>query len=245
VTSARRPDFLVIGAPKAGTTSLFRYLSSHPHVHMPERKELSFFVAELNWRQGLDWYLAQFVGADGAKAVGEASPTYAWHPSYPRVPERIAGVLPDVRLIYLVRHPIERMRSMYLHAVVLGRERRPLSRALLETPDYLDCSRYATQLEQYLRHFPRERILVLRSEDLRDRRRETVERALSFIGADPALCPTDLEVEEHRARDRLGGRACDLRVPAPLEERLVELLHPELERLRVHCGESFDAWGLL
>jgi hypothetical protein len=241
----RLPTFLVIGAPKGGTTSLFEYLRTHPEVHMPEGKELSFFVAELNWRRGVGWYRQQFAGADGARAVGEASPTYAWYPSFSGVPSRIARVLPNVRLIYLVRHPIARMRSMYLHAVALGRERRPIARALLETPDYLDCSRYGMQLDQYRRHFPRDRLLVLRSEDLRESRGATLGRIFSFIGVDPDWRPSNLHVEAYRGGDRLGKRADQLAVPHPVEERLAESLLPDVVALRPYIGESFDGWGLI
>ena len=72
----RLPNFLVIGAMKAGTTSLFHYLRDHPQVFLPEEKELYFFTEEDNWHRGLEWYRSRFRGAGDAKAVGEASVGY-------------------------------------------------------------------------------------------------------------------------------------------------------------------------
>jgi Sulfotransferase family len=181
------PNFLLIGAMKAGTTSLYRYLREHPQVFMPPEKELHFFAAPERWSRGRDWYEARFAAAaDGAVAVGEASPTYAMYPEFAAVPERVAALLPDARLLYTVRHPIERMRSHYLHQVRRGREHAPIERALVADPRYLDTSRYALQLERYLDRFPAERLLVITAEELRDDRLATVGRVLEFLGADPA-----------------------------------------------------------
>ena len=117
----RLPSFLVIGAMKAGTTSLYHYLHAHPQVFMPSIKELDFFVAGGNWGRGLHWYQKQFAGAGpGAVAVGEASTMYTKYPSVDGVPERIAAHLPEVRLVYVVRDPIDRIRSHYRHRVAVG-----------------------------------------------------------------------------------------------------------------------------
>lgn len=178
------PNFLVIGAMKAGTDSLYQYLRAHPQVFMSETKELDYFVEELNWRRGRAWYEQQFAAAGGARAIGEASTNYSKYPTYAGVPERIAALLPDVRLIYLVRHPIERMRSQYLHEVLMGRERRPIEVALLVDPTYVAYSRYHLQLSRYLQYFPTDRILVVTSERLRDARRETLARVFTFLDVD-------------------------------------------------------------
>src|SRR3972149_2256199 len=147
------PNFLVIGAPKAGTTSLYHYLRLHPQVFMPATKELSFFVEQNNWPRGRAWYEEQFSGAVDAAAIGEASPRYTMYPQYAGVPARIADLLPDIRLIYLVRHPIERMRSHYLDHVIYGAEKAPIEKALLDNPLYLNASRYDLQIEQYMPHY--------------------------------------------------------------------------------------------
>jgi Sulfotransferase domain len=185
------PNFLVIGAIKSGTTSLHRYLRSHPHVFTTQRKEPEFFNAESdvgNWDRGLRWYEELFVDAGDAVAVGEASVSYTQYPLVQGVPTRIAHVLPDVKLIYLVRHPIDRMVSHVWMRMRNGREKEStIDQALESDSHYLNISRYAMQIDQYLEHFPLERILVVKSEDLRVEREPTLERIFTFLGVDPDL----------------------------------------------------------
>jgi hypothetical protein len=108
VTRSRTlPTFIVIGAMKAGTTSLYHYLREHPQIFMPKAKELDFFAVETTWRRGIDWYAEQFAGAGGDEiARGEASTAYSKYPHYPNVPERIARAIPGCQLIYVVRLPL-------------------------------------------------------------------------------------------------------------------------------------------
>ena len=97
-------------------------------------------------------------------ALGEASTVYTKFPRYKGVAERMARVIPDVRLIYVVRHPIDRIRSHYEHRVASGAETAPMEIAVFDNPIYLDYSKYALQVEQYLQHFPREQLLIVSSE---------------------------------------------------------------------------------
>jgi len=196
------PTFLIIGAQKCGTTSLHRYLSAHPQVFMSKTKELDFFVEEKMLGRGLDWYRSHFAGADDTVAIGEASPSYTCFPHFGGVPERIASLIPDVRMIYIVRDPIERMRSAYRHGLSAGIETRPIDDALLFDTRYADLGRYALQLEQFERHFDRSQILVLTAEGLRDAREATVSRALAFIGVDASWRPADLGTTLNTAADR-------------------------------------------
>ena len=192
----RLPTFLVIGAMKAGTTSLYHYLRDHPQVFMPDTKEVNFFNPLRNWRRGVGWYEACFHDAPaGTIAVGEASTSYTKYPWIEGVPERIATVLGDVRLIYVVRHPIERMRSQYLHHVVTGQERRTIERAFVEEPMYLHISRYAFQLERYAPTVPEARIMVIDSRALRDDRVATLRRVFGFLGVDPGWVPSTIDRE--------------------------------------------------
>jgi Sulfotransferase domain len=201
--ASRLPNFIVIGAMKSGTTSLFHYLRAHPQVYMSPLKEVDFFIEEGNWSRGFEWYRKQFEKAgDRASAVGEASTSYTKYPEYEGVPERIARHLPDVRLIYLVRDPIERIRSHYQHRSLIGAERAPFDEAVLGDPRYLDCSRYAMQIERYVGPFPRERLLVVTSEDLRSSRAPTVRRIYRFLGVDQNHVPETLDREFYRTQER-------------------------------------------
>src|SRR5207302_1555331 len=173
-----------MGAMKAGTESLWQYLRRHPQVFMTEVKEPDYFAEELNWSRGLRWYTELFREAGIALAVGEASTSYSKFPTHRGVPARIATVVPEARIIYVIRQPIERMKSQYLHEVLTGEESDPVEKALLTKPRYLAYSSYGMQISEYLKCFPREHVLVVTSEVLRSERERTLERVCSFLGVE-------------------------------------------------------------
>lgn len=189
------PDFIVIGAMKAGTTALFQYLVKHPGIHMPWRKELDFFSNEANWAKGVEWYEEQFAAAPGGMLIGEASPNYTKRHSWPDTPKRLISVVPDAKLIYMVRDPIVRMQSMYLDMLHYGGEVRPVD-AVANDQDYISTSLYGWQLVPYHEHFGPDRILVETAERLKADRDGVLRRVYEFLDVDPALMP---EVDEIRA----------------------------------------------
>lgn len=207
------PTFLLIGAMKAGTTSLHAYLRSHPAIFMAEPKELDFFVAGKNWERGIGWYESRFAQADESNARGEASTNYTKHPFFSDVPGRIEQTIPDVRLLYVVRHPIRRMVSQYWHHVAEYGERRPIAESLLTNPMLFALSDYAMQIERYLEHFPRKQLLVITSEALRDRRAETLRSVFSFLGVDPEVEPANLSDELHRSDAKTAPTSLAYRFP--------------------------------
>ncbi len=178
------PNLIVIGAPKCGTTSLHHYLDLHPQVAMARAKELDFFIDTRNWEMGIAWYESQF---RAAPVRGESSPAYTRYPQVPGVPERMAQIVPDARLVYLVRDPIDRVISSYrFRRWILGEQGREINEALadVEHSASVAASRYALQLEQYLAHFPKQQIMVVDSTDLRASTGPTLARIFSFIGVD-------------------------------------------------------------
>jgi len=202
-SEARSPNFLVIGAMKSGTTSLYHYLRAHPEIYMPDLKEVDYFTSELNWGKGRHWYARQFASASPSeRMLGEASTSYTKYPRYQGVAKRIAEHLPDVKLIYIVRDPIDRMRSHYQHNAVLGEENASIDDALLTNPSYLDCSRYAMQIEHYLDHFARDQVLIFSSEDLRHARASTIQRVFQFLGVDPNADISNLAEEFYKTEER-------------------------------------------
>jgi hypothetical protein len=200
--SRELPDFLVIGAMKGGTTSLYHYLNAHPEIFMTKVKEVDFFTQELNWDKGFDWYTKQFADAGPDVKKGEASTSYTKFPRYSGVAPRIAEHLPKARLIYVVRDPVERIRSHYQHNVAIGEEPLEIERAVEENPVYLDYSRYAMQLDQYLEHFDEDRILVITSEGLRDDREATFKKVLRFLEVDAEARVEALEREYYKTEER-------------------------------------------
>lgn len=202
------PDFLVLGAQKAGTTALYAYLRWHPAITGPAWKEVSFF--DRHYARGAPWYRGNFpVTArrpGRARIVGEASPSYLFHPL---APERAAALVPRARLIAILRDPVARAYSHYHHEVALGREPLSFEEALEQEEErlqgelermtadpsyfsrpwwdhtYVARGRYAEQLERWLEAFPPEQLLVLFSDDLAERPAATYGRVLAFLGAPP------------------------------------------------------------
>ena len=218
------PTFIIIGAQKAGTTSLYYYLGRHPRVFLSDKKELEYFLEERNWGLGPKWYESQFDQARNALAVGEASTAYTAHPVYSGVPERMVALVPDVRLIYLFRDPIERMQSAYAYFVHLRVETRPIEEALFADPRYLAMSNYAWQIARYLEHFPSEHLLVIPSEDLRSRKVETLSRIHTFIGVPPEVLPSQTAGEYNRASDKkVSGRTAVRLRNLPGYQRIVSV----------------------
>jgi hypothetical protein len=206
------PTFVVIGAMKAGTVSLRHYLDDHPGVFLGRGGkfgEPNFFIAEYNWPRGRGWYESLFDGAGQAAAIGECSPSYTMAPAFRGVPERMAQVVPDARLVYVVRDPIARMQSMYMHQVSAGRERRRVETALLDDR-YLGPSRYGFQLAAFLDYFDRSQVLVIASEVLRDRPREALSAVFGHLAVDPAAIDIAEKHRDHRSVDKPVPRLHDL-----------------------------------
>lgn len=195
------PSVLVLGAARAGSTSLYTYLLDHPRLAAPSHKEIHYF--DLNFGRGLAWYQRHFPLRRSGRITGEASPYYVFHP---HAPERVRRTVPNARLIVLVRNPIDRAYSQHQLACRRGREQLAFEEAIDAEPlrvdpeteriladptyrslahrhhSYLARGRYAEQLERWLSLFPREQLLVVRSEDLFADPAETMSNVHSFLG---------------------------------------------------------------
>jgi sulfotransferase family protein len=233
------PNLVVIGGLKCGTTSLHHYLALHPDVAMSRPKELNFFVAELSWELGADWYASHF--ERGRAVRGESSPHYTNRPRFAGVAERMRALLGEARIVYVVRDPIDRLLSHYLHNLGGGYDERPIAEALAdERSSYWQRSRYAYQLEPYLDAFGRERVAIVTREELWRDRGTTMTRLFGFLDVDPSFSSPEFEREwETGAAKGSGGfRLMDRAVRLPglraLDrnfDRLPERLRWAVERL--------------
>ena len=216
-SSGAFPNLIIIGAQKCATTSLHRYLDLHPAIGMSRDKELNFFAAHLNWDRGEAWYRSWF---DPAKPVrGETSPGYTNFPLIQGVPERMHRLVPDARLIFLVRDPVERMLSHYRHMVAEGKEHRPALEALSDPNEpYTRRGLYHYQLEQYLPHYDIRQILVVQQEALLASRAETLARIFTWLGVDASFRSIGFRHRKHRtSRKRLlTARGTRLAQSAPM-----------------------------
>ena len=180
---AALPNLIIIGGLKCGTTSIHHYLGLHPEIQMSKPKELNFFVSELNWDLGLDWYRGRF--DERFPVRGESSPHYTNLPRYPGIAERIREHAPETKLIYMVRDPISRILSHWRHSTGAGYETRPMEEALArEDQTYVTRSMYWQQLQPYLGLFDRDRIEVITQEELQSDREGTMRKAFRFAGVD-------------------------------------------------------------
>lgn len=191
-TAKVRPDFLMIGAAKCGTTTLHQYLARHPQLFLPAEKEPEFFADKFD--RGWDWYANLFAAARPGQRRGEASTIYTWWQHYPTCAARIGQSAPHARLIYLLRHPVDRLHSQYAEQLKTARARgrhRP-SLATFETflgehEHLVRASEYIRYIDEYRRHFPAEALLVLLLEDLHRDPAATLRRACTHIGVDPEV----------------------------------------------------------
>ena len=255
----RGPDFLIIGAKRGGTTSMYNYLAGHPSVAplfpAPQRiKGVHYF--DTNFHRGRAWYRSHFpIGGRGTTVVGEGSPYYLGHP---HAATRAAEAVPDAKLILLLRHPVDRAYSHYRERVRNRAETLSFEEAIDREPErlasevermradpayvswehehhgYLAQSRYDELLPAWLDRFPRERFLILRSEDLYRDPADVYERALAFLGLPPhvpgSFPPFNLHPKDPMAdatRRRLLER---LEPTAPRVEELLDMPFPEWRR---------------
>ncbi|MGB3264534.1 MAG: sulfotransferase domain-containing protein [Microcoleus sp.] len=200
------PHFIIIGAQKGGTTSLYAYLSKHPQIACATEKEVHYF--DLKFDQGPEWYRAQFPQPENGphKVTGEASPYYIFHP---RVPARIHDLCPQVKIIALLRNPVDRAISHYYYYIRIQYESLSLEEAIAAEPQrlkgelekllanpnyrsyeyqhhsYLTRGIYADQLPAWMKLFPPSQMLILKSEDLYANPSETVNKVLEFLDLPP------------------------------------------------------------
>jgi hypothetical protein len=181
------PNLIVIGAMKCGTSSLHSYLDLHPQITMSSVKELNYFIAEQNWSRGAEWYESNFTG--DTKVVGESSPNYTKCHFFSDIPERMYSVLPEARLIYILRDPVDRVVSHYIHNYHRGRERGSISEALadLGNSHYVQCSKYYMQLEKFLGCYPQSSILIITLEGLGRYRQRTLQKVFQFLEVDDSV----------------------------------------------------------
>ena len=248
------PQFIVVGARNSGTTSLYATLTAHPMVRPASKKEVHFF--DYGYERGVRWYRGHFPRANslqGGAITGEVSPYYLFHPY---APARIRNLLPGVKLIAILRDPVDRAISHFFHERRRGREPLGIEEAMDREEErlapeirrmredggyhsrphlywsYKARGLYAEQLQRYLDLFPREQLLVLQSEDFFKRRQEVMHRTFRFLGVPPMDTPVP-QLHLHR------GSYDSSDVPAGVRENLIRFFRPHNDRLYSLLSEDF------
>ena len=267
LTAFRRalPDFLIIGTERGGTSSLFKYLSRHPHVAPSLRKETEFFNRHFD--RGVDWYRSHFQLQERkrlAEATGRQSLAFEATPMYlqdPRVAARVAELLPDSRLIVLLRNPVARALSGWKHMTELGFETLSFEEAIdaeesrtapelermLSEPlyfsrayhrfGYIDRGKYAEQLERWFEVFPRDRVLILESERFYRDTADVFGEITDFLDL-PKWEPDEFRMYSSATSTDPAGAAKEL--PAQMRSSLEETYRPHNAALVNLLGREFS-----
>lgn len=185
------PDFILIGAMKCGTSTLYRWLAEHPDVLRARTKEPNFFGDETKWARGLDWYRSLFPITTPFQRVGEGSTHYTWPDVAPLAARRARSIVPEARLICVLREPEARMRSHYRHSVQRRQEHRTFLDAIAAPSNaYVRVCNYKAGLEPWLQNYPRQQLLVVRFEDLYGPSDQCWRSVLDHLGLSPIDRPT-------------------------------------------------------
>lgn len=248
VMANRQPDFICVGAQKAGTTTLDQHLRSHSDIYLPRNKELQYFSNK--YSKDIRWYYRQFAGAEQSQRIGELTPYYLFHPF---CAERISNNLPDAKIIILLRDPVARAVSGYFHSRRLGNEPLELEAAMLAEPErlrgaevqlakrggrhyshqhhsYISRSRYEIQIKRYFDYFPKTQLLLLQSEAFFRSPSEILSKILRFLDLAPAL---DIDSELKCNSDPID------RLPT-LPQNLVDRIADQLQETYRIMDEQYD-----
>ena len=182
-----KPNFLVIGAPKCATTALSMHLRRHPEIFVSHPKETFFFCYDEVYSKGWDWYLSLFKDVDSERAIGEATTLYSSIRAFPQALPRIVKHFPDAKIIYMVRHPMQRIQSNYVEFLSQGLTQLNFKEAVHEIPHFIDASCYHRQLEAYRKHYPKERINVIFYRDYKKNPEKVLQECFEFLDVDPTF----------------------------------------------------------
>lgn len=180
--SGRIPDFIIIGAMKSATSTLHKQLSAQPGIFMSTPKEPNFFSDDSIYRRGLKWYKGLFCKADVDDICGESSTHYTKLPDYPSTVQRLKAAIPNPRLIYVMRNPIDRLISHYIHQWSEGVINCDIDNAIDRYPELVNYSCYGMQIEAYVTEFGVDAILPVSFESLKEAPQKVLEEIGNFIG---------------------------------------------------------------
>lgn len=183
----REPNFLYIGTSKAGSTWLFALFVDHPDIFVDPGKGLYFFSA--NYHRGLEWYRERFQGVSGERAVGELSHSYLYHPE---APERIAAMNPAMKLLVVLREPVDRAFSDYLHKVRNGKITVPFEEAVESVPSLVERGKYHKYLVPFIEQFGHEAVHVGVFDELQSDPDTFAKRVYDFLEVENRPVPSHL-----------------------------------------------------
>ena len=231
--SHNKPDFIIIGAMKCATSTVHDQLSMHDPFFMTTPKEPNFFSDDEIYAKGFGWYGSLFANADTGQLKGESSTHYTKLPKYPETVERLVEYCPDVKCIYIMRHPVDRLVSHYIHEWTQGAISCDINEAVSRHPELVEFSRYNMQLEPYLKTFGHKSVLPMFTERLKDNPLRELQVIFDFLDVfeKPVWQP---DIISNVSAERL--RACawrDAIVNSPLLKFIRRTFVPKSVRTRI------------
>ena len=254
-----RPTYLIIGTQKGGTTSLYNYLINHPKIYPALHKEIHYF--DLYFKKPIHWYIAHFpidsnkinisCNENRFKITGEATPYYLFHPL---VPQRVAEIFPEMKLICMLRNPIDRAYSHFNHNKRKGREKRDFQKAIhmeMESmPEitekilkkylyysyehrhysYLTRGIYIDQLNRWFMKFEKKNILIIKSEDFFNNTIEVMNKIFLFLGIDKYHIMNYKPFNKQKYESEMNQK---------IRQQLYEFYRPHNEKLYESLGTDF------
>ncbi len=232
----RKPDFMIIGAMKCATSTLHDQLAVQEGMVLSMPKEPNFFSDEENWGRGLSWYWSLFARAREGELCGESSTHYTKLPRHPKVVERIAEHVPDAKFIYIMRDPVDRLVSHYMHEWTQRVLKMSLAKAIDEHPALIQFGQYAMQLQPFFDAFGKDRVLPVFFDRLHTHPQAELERVCRFIGYQGTpRWKQDMGAKNVSGERMRKSKLRDLLVYAPgisqVRQRLPQSVRDRLKRL--------------
>jgi len=225
---ANSPNFMIIGAMKCATSTLHEQLALQPGIVMTEPKEPNFFSDNEEYQRGMDWYLSLFTEAQATDICGESSTHYTKLPTYPETVSRIAAEFPELKFIYVIRHPIDRLVSQYIHEWTEGVISVDINEAIDQFPQLIEYSLYTRQLAPYFQQFGQLMVLPVFFERLLTESQSELERICGFIGyGDVPRWNFDLDAQNVSQERIRRSEWRDFLVEAPILKQLRRLFIPK------------------
>ncbi len=201
--STRLPDFIIIGAMKSATSTLHNQLSAQPGIFMSSPKEPNFFSDDDIYNHGLSWYSGLFSYANARDICGESSTHYTKLPDYSDTIQRLKAAIPRPKLIYVMRHPVDRLISHYMHQWSVGVISCDINQAIDRYPELVDYSCYGMQITPYLQEFGHKAVLPLFFDDLKKNKDRALNRVGTFIGCTQPLIWIDDLTQDNQSSQRI------------------------------------------
>lgn len=222
-----RPDFLVVGAMKCATTTLHEQLARQRGFFMTKTKEPNFFSDDDVYERGIAWYESLFADAREGELRGESSTHYTKLPTYPRTVERIVRTLPRVKVVYVMRHPIDRLVSHYVHERSIAGFAGGLDEAIERWPVLIHYGCYDTQIQPYLDAYGAENVLPVFFGRLTSHPQSELERICRFLGSRfRPVWDSDLKAQNVGKERLRRSRVRDVLIYTPVLGRLRRRLVP-------------------